>query len=50
MQGAFLFPKKPPGAFSKKSIFWKGLTHMGVYEELQARGLLAQVTNEEEIR
>ena len=23
---------------------------MGVYEELQARGLLAQVTNEEEIR
>ena len=23
---------------------------MGVYEELQARGLIAQVTNEEEIR
>ena len=23
---------------------------MGIYEELQARGLLAQVTNEEEIR
>ena len=31
-------------------IFWKGLIHMGVYEELQARGLIAQVTNEEEIR
>ena len=23
---------------------------MGIYEELQARGLIAQVTNEEEIR
>ena len=26
------------------------MTHMGVYEELKARGLIAQVTNEEEIR
>ena len=28
----------------------KGVNKMGVYEELQARGLIAQVTNEEEIR
>ena len=28
----------------------KGTGTMGLYEELQARGLIAQVTDEEEIR
>ena len=34
----------------KAENYRKGVNKMGVYEELQARGLIAQVTNEEEIR
>ena len=47
MQGAFLFARTP-GIFG--TLFLERMIHMGVYEELQARGLIAQVTNEEEIR
>ena len=47
MQGAFLFARTP-GIF--ETSFLERMIHMGVYEELQARGLIAQVTNEEEIR
>ncbi len=47
MQGAFLFARTP-GIFG--TSFLERMIHMGVYEELQARGLIAQVTNEEEIR
>ena len=39
MQGAFLMPPNK-----------KGTKNMGIYEELQARGLIAQVTDEEKIR
>jgi tyrosyl-tRNA synthetase len=47
MQGAFLFARTP-GIFG--TSFLERMIHMGVYEELQARGLIAQVTKEEEIR
>ena len=32
------------------AVLRKGEEKMGIYEELQARGLIAQVTDEEEIR
>ena len=35
---------------SRKIFYRKGVNKNGIYEELQARGLIAQVTNEEEIR
>ena len=44
--GAFLMRKCRP----KSIITRKEVTHMTLYEELVARGLIAQVTNEEEIK
>ena len=42
-QGGFLLPKSP-------NLKSKERNNMGIYEELQARGLIAQVTDEERIR
>ena len=43
MQGAFLSPKN-------KNVLRKDKVKMGVFEELQERGLIAQTTDEKEIR
>ena len=37
-------------AYSWNEKEWKGMGTMGIYEELQARGLLAQLTDADEIR
>ena len=52
-QGAFLFCFTVIPLVKKLNItdrIGKECKKMGIYEELQARGLIAQVTNEEEIR
>ena len=45
-QGAFFVTRKRPGMSENQMKMNIGGTKMGIYEELQARGLLAQVTNE----
>ena len=49
-QGAFLFAPLYGRTFNQTAIKRKESRKMGIYEELVARGLIAQVTNEEEIR